>query len=71
MKDVLRDGTGRVVGVRATVMDPATGRRTAETEEHTADLVLAADGNSTRTAVAAGLHRRTDRPMGVAVRTYY
>ena len=71
VKDVLRDGTGRVVGVRATVMDPATGRRTAETEEHTADLVLAADGNSTRTAVAAGLHRRTDRPMGVAVRTYY
>ncbi|MDO4918367.1 NAD(P)/FAD-dependent oxidoreductase [Kocuria sp.] len=71
VKDVLRDVTGRVVGVSAAVLDPATGRRTGETEEHRADLVLAADGNSTRTAVAAGLHRRTDRPMGVAVRTYY
>ncbi|WP_270263581.1 geranylgeranyl reductase family protein [Kocuria marina] len=71
VRDVLRDDTGRIVGVQAAVMDPATGRRTSETEEHRADLVLAADGNSTRTAVAAGLHRRTDRPMGVAVRTYY
>src|SRR5699024_3351161 len=56
---------------RATVMDPVTGRRTSQTEDHHADLVMAADGNSTRTAVAAGLHRRKDRPMGVAVRTYY
>ena len=71
VQDVLRDDTGRIVGLRAAVMDPATGRRTAQTEDHRADLVLAADGNSTRTAVAAGLHRRQDRPMGVAVRTYY
>lgn len=71
VQDVLRDDTGRVIGLRATVMDTATGRRTSETEDYHADLVMAADGNSTRTAVAAGLHRRKDRPMGVAVRTYY
>jgi len=67
---VLRDGSGRVVGARANVLD-AAGRRTGETEEHRADVVLAADGNSSRTAVSAGLHKRDDRPMGVAVRAYF
>lgn len=68
--EVLRDGTGRITGARANVLDEA-GRRTGETEEHRADVVLAADGNSTRAAVSAGLHRHGDRPMGVAVRAYY
>ena len=36
-----------------------------------APLVVAADGNSTRLSLAMGLHKRDDRPMGVAVRTYY
>ena len=36
-----------------------------------APLVVAADGNSTRLSLAMGLHRREDRPMGVAVRTYF
>jgi geranylgeranyl reductase family protein len=36
-----------------------------------APVVIAADGNSSRIAVAAGLHRDRRRPMGVAVRTYY
>lgn len=60
----------RIVGVRVRVHDER-GRRTEKTEEHFAQLVLAADGNSTRTAVAAGLAKRDDRPMGVAVRTYF
>jgi flavin-dependent dehydrogenase len=34
-------------------------------------LVVAADGNSSRLSVAMGLRKRDDRPMGVAVRTYY
>ena len=34
-------------------------------------LVVAADGNSSRLSVAMGLHKRDDRPLGVAVRTYY
>jgi flavin-dependent dehydrogenase len=33
--------------------------------------VVAADGNSSRLSTAMGLHKRDDRPMGVAVRTYY
>lgn len=33
--------------------------------------MVAADGNSTRLSLAMGLHRREDRPMGVAVRTYF
>ncbi len=36
-----------------------------------APIVVAADGNSSRLAVAMGLAKRDDRPMGVAVRTYY
>jgi len=33
--------------------------------------VVAADGNSSRLSVAMGLAKRDDRPLGVAVRTYY
>jgi menaquinone-9 beta-reductase len=33
--------------------------------------VVAADGNSTRLSIAMGLRKRDDRPMGVAVRTYF
>ncbi|MCJ8505980.1 geranylgeranyl reductase family protein [Kocuria flava] len=67
---VLRDADGRITGARAAVLDER-GRRTGEVEEHRAEVVLAADGNSARAAVSAGLHRREDRPMGVAVRAYY
>jgi geranylgeranyl reductase family protein len=57
------DRTGRVVGVVA---------KTADGEkEYRAPLVLACDGNSSRLSLAAGLRRREDRPLGVAVRTYY
>ena len=36
-----------------------------------AAVVLAADGNSTRLSLAMGLNKRDDRPLGVAVRTYF
>jgi menaquinone-9 beta-reductase len=36
-----------------------------------ASIVVAADGNSSRIAVGAGLHRDRARPMGVAIRSYY
>jgi menaquinone-9 beta-reductase len=36
-----------------------------------APVVLAADGGSSRFAVALGLHRDVARPMGVAIRAYY
>ena len=66
---LLRDPE-RIVGIRARLHD-AAGRRTGETADFHADVVLAADGNSTRVAVAAGLEKRDDRPLGVAVRAYY
>jgi menaquinone-9 beta-reductase len=65
---VLDDRTGRIVGV--TAQDTAAGRD-APPAEYRARLVIAADGNSSRLSVAMGLRKRDDRPMGVAVRTYY
>jgi geranylgeranyl reductase family protein len=61
---VLDERSGRVVGVTA---------KTAEGEpvSYRAPLVVAADGNSARLALSLGLRRRDDRPLGVAVRTYY
>jgi menaquinone-9 beta-reductase len=60
---LLDDRTDRVVGVTATVGKQPVNYR--------AQVVLAADGNSTRLSLAVGLRKRDDRPMGVAVRTYY
>ncbi|HEX3613826.1 MAG TPA: geranylgeranyl reductase family protein [Sporichthyaceae bacterium] len=60
---VLDERTNRVIGVKA--------RREGGVVEYHAPLTLACDGNSTRLSLALGLHKREDRPMGVAVRTYY
>ena len=61
------DRTGRITGVTVKHTDGDDPREVT----YTAPLVLACDGNSTRLALAMGLHKRDDRPMGVAVRTYY
>ncbi|TDD82635.1 geranylgeranyl reductase family protein [Actinomadura rubrisoli] len=53
------DRTGRVIGV-------ATDGGT-----HTARLVVAADGASSRLAVALGMRPRAGRPIGVAARRYF
>ncbi len=68
--EALRSEDGRVTGVRAALLDNS-GRKTGETRDFSADVVLAADGNSTRTAVSLGIGKRDDRPLGVAVRTYF
>ena len=47
------------------------GVRTADGRVYSAPVVVAADGNSSRLGLAMGLHKRDDRPMGVAVRAYY
>ncbi|THJ66531.1 geranylgeranyl reductase family protein [Arthrobacter echini] len=70
VSSAVRDETGRVSGVTVNLLD-ADGRKTGETRSFTADVVLAADGNSTRTAVSLGMQKRDDRPLGVAVRTYF
>jgi len=60
---VLGERTGRITGVAAKEAD---GERT-----YRARVIVAADGNSSRLSVAMGLRKRDDRPLGVAVRTYY
>ena len=60
---VLDERSGHIVGVVA--------RRDGEEVTYRSRLVVAADGNSTRVSLAMGLHKREDRPMGVAVRTYF
>ncbi|CAM3316526.1 geranylgeranyl reductase family protein [Dermacoccus barathri] len=65
----LREGS-QVVGVRAKLLGE-DGRATGDTATYRAPLVVAADGNSSRLALAVGREKREDRPMGVAVRGYY
>lgn len=64
------DHRGHIVGVTAKVMGE-NGRATGETREFRAQVVVAADGNSSRLSLAMDRPKRDDRPMGVAVRTYY
>ncbi|NLT56255.1 MAG: geranylgeranyl reductase family protein [Actinomycetales bacterium] len=66
---VLDDRTGRVVGVRSR----PSGARNGDAPErvHRARLVIGADGVSSPLARSLGIDRRSDRPMGVAVRTYF
>jgi menaquinone-9 beta-reductase len=61
---MLDERTGRVIGVTARELkEPA--------KNFSSRVVIAADGNSSRLSVSMGLHKRDDRPLGVAVRTYY
>jgi geranylgeranyl reductase family protein len=73
--------SGAVLHENTTVTGPVldkAGRITGVTTKgengpvtYSAPLVVAADGNSSRLSLAMGLEKRDDRPMGVAVRTYY
>src|SRR5690242_20711420 len=63
---VLDQNTGRITGVTARAVEGDGAPRT-----YRARLVVAADGNSSRLSLAMGLAKRDDRPLGVAVRTYY
>jgi geranylgeranyl reductase family protein len=77
----LLDSDGRVTGVhtqaeaeekpKARSKSDNAERTGGATETYRARVVVAADGNSSRLSVAMGLRKRDDRPMGVAVRTYY
>jgi geranylgeranyl reductase family protein len=58
---LLDDRSGRVVGVKATTPE---GER-----QFRARLVVAADGVSARLATAIGRSKKTNRPVGVAVRS--
>ncbi|QDC25953.1 geranylgeranyl reductase family protein [Georgenia yuyongxinii] len=78
---VLREGTavtgpvrdersGRILGVTAKPVDPS-GRRAGEDVTYRAPLVVDAGGVSARLATAMGIEKDMNRPMGVAVRTYF
>jgi menaquinone-9 beta-reductase len=67
---VLDEATGRIVGVTARPVDD-NGRKTGDEVTYEAPIVIAADGNSTRLSLAMGIAKRDNRPLGVAVRTYY
>ena len=67
---VLDDRTGSIIGVRAKAMD-VDGHPTGDELTYHAPLVVAADGNSSRLSMSMNRPIRDDRPLGVAVRTYY
>jgi geranylgeranyl reductase family protein len=68
---LLDERTGRIAGVTARPADHDPGDGPAAARRFRARLVVAADGNSSRLSVSMGLRRREDRPLAVAVRTYY
>jgi menaquinone-9 beta-reductase len=69
------DDAGQITGVTAHSgsedQDHDPERSGAPARTFRSRLVVAADGNSSRLSVAMGLRKRDDRPLGVAVRTYY
>ncbi len=67
---IVDDQTGRISGVTARLLD-GDGRRAGDEVHYKAPLVIAADGSSTRLSLAMGRQKRDNRPLGVAVRTYY
>jgi menaquinone-9 beta-reductase len=62
---IVDDRSNRIVGVTA---KPLGADREVVFK---APVIVAADGNSSRLSLALGLHRRENRPMGVAYRRYY
>jgi geranylgeranyl reductase family protein len=75
----LLDDEGQLIGVTVEAEGGETSHSTASDVERSAAprdsfrarVVVAADGNSSRLSVSMGLRKRDDRPLGVAVRTYY
>ncbi len=73
------DDDGRIVGVQVQAEAEEKARSRTDNAERVrgttntfrARVVVAADGNSSRLSIAMGVRKRDDRPMGVAVRTYY
>ncbi len=64
---VIDERTDRITGV---IAEGEPGQESSP-RTYTSRVVVAADGNSSRLSVAMGLRKRDDRPLGVAVRTYY
>ncbi len=67
---VVDERSGRLTGVATQPLDDS-GRAAGPPGTYRAPLVVAADGVSSRLATAMGVRKREDRPVGVAVRTYF
>ncbi len=65
----IRLKSGRIVGVKARTKNPDGSR--GQEREYRAPIVVDAGGVSARLATRMGIEKRDDRPMGVAVRTYF
>jgi menaquinone-9 beta-reductase len=63
--------TGPTIDERSGRVNGVTAKEQGEERKFGGRVVIAADGNSSRLSVSMGLHKRDDRPLGVAVRTYY
>lgn len=64
------NGHNTIAGVTVKPVGP-DGRPAGGPHTYRAPVVVAADGNSSRLSLSLGREKREDRPMGVAVRTYY
>ena len=67
---VRHERSGRILGVTTRSVD-AAGRRTGEEREYRARIVVDAGGVSARLATTMGIEKNDNRPMGVAIRTYF
>ncbi|WP_152187532.1 geranylgeranyl reductase family protein [Georgenia satyanarayanai] len=67
---VRHERSGRILGVTTRSVD-ATGRRTGEERSYRARIVVDAGGVSARLATTMGIEKNDNRPMGVAIRTYF
>ncbi|WP_413452082.1 geranylgeranyl reductase family protein [Georgenia phoenicis] len=67
---VRHERSGRILGVTTRSVD-ATGRRTGEERTYRARIVVDAGGVSARLATTMGIEKNDNRPMGVAIRTYF
>src|SRR5699024_6987674 len=67
---VRHERSGRILGVTTRSVD-AKGRRTGEERTYRARIVVDAGGVSARLATTMGIEKNDNRPMGVAIRTYF
>ncbi|MCM3660883.1 geranylgeranyl reductase family protein [Georgenia satyanarayanai] len=67
---VRHERSGRILGVTTRSVD-AKGRRTGEERSYRARIVVDAGGVSARLATTMGIEKNDNRPMGVAIRTYF
>jgi len=67
---VRHERSGRILGVTARLVDE-NGRRTREERTFRARVVVDAGGVSARLATTMGIEKNDNRPMGVAIRTYF